>query len=277
MTMAGLRFLFVALLSLAIGGTLPQFGRAWEPDEAAPKCAICGAAAASADHNAAVTSVYPLWKMGYDLELSKWIAETIPEVVEPYSWQSVGGPGVVRYNSANGILVVRHSKAVHTKVETFLKDLKQSIPGTTATASTTAQRTQDECVIPAAHQAPSTLRTSSATQDECPSLPPTAKKSPKHLLHITIRYEGEGLIDDNVIKYFKNEMECKPSYGAPACEVVPPPPTCTSTGSMTILRPSKGADVTALPASAVEIAPAPTKVKEEAKDEPKDTVNEKKN
>ena len=272
--MAALRFLFVALLSLAIGASLPQFGPASEPDKAVPNGAANGTAATGADDNAAVTSVYPLWKMGYDLELSKWIAETIPEVVEPSTWQSVGGCGVARYNSANGILVVRHSKEVHAKVENFLKDVKQSMPAVTAGAMTTGQRTPGDCVIPAAHQTPSPLRTSSTSQDECPSLPPTAKKSPKHLLHMTIHYEGEGIIDDNVLKYLTSEMGGKPSYGAPACEVAPPPPNVQGSTGVCLSKASQG---TALPAQAVEVAPAPMKVKEEAKEEPKDTGIEKKN
>jgi hypothetical protein len=274
MTMAGRRFLLVVLLTLAIGASMPHFGAASEPDEGGPKSVASGAAAGDADKNSAVTSVYPLWKMGYDLELSKWIAETIPEVVEPSTWQSVGGCGVARYNSANGILVVRHSKEVHAKVENFLKEVKQSMPTVTAGAVTTGQRTQSDCVIPAAHQTPSTLGTSSASQDECPSLPPTAKKSPKHLLHVTIRYEGEGIIDDNVLKYLKSEMDCKPSYGAPACEVPPPPSNVLGSTGVCSSKASQG---TALPAQPVEVAPAPMKVKEEAKEEPKDAGIEKKN
>jgi hypothetical protein len=270
MTMAALRFLFVALLSLAIGASLPQFGHASEPDKAAPN----GAAAAGADDNAAVTSVYPLWKMGYDLELSKWIAETIPDVVEPSTWQSVGGCGVARYNSANGILVVRHSKEVHAKVENFLKDVKQSMPTVTAGATTTGQRTQGDSVIPAAHQAPSPIRTSNATEDEIPPFISTSKKSPKHLLHLTIHYEGEGIIDDNVLKYLKSEMDGKPSYSGPACEVPPPP---SNVLGRTGVCPSKAPEVTGLPTQVVEVAPAPTKVKDEAKEELKDTIYEKKN
>ncbi|HLW64702.1 MAG TPA: hypothetical protein VKS79_05230 [Gemmataceae bacterium] len=266
--MACLRFLMVAVLALVILDNLSQFAGAQEPVEVAPKCVAKGAAASCASDNATVTSVYSLWKMGYDLELSKWIAETIPEVIEPSTWQSMGGSGVVRYNSANGILVVRHCAAIHSKVENFLKDLKQSLPATGTGATPMTQKMPSESVVPAAHHAPSLLRPSAPPQDECSSAAANSKKSPKHVLHLTIHYEGEGIIDDNVVKYFKSEMDCNRSYNSPACAPVPAP-LCTDGGPITA-RSAKTPEATSLPSEAVEVAPAPMKVKEDAKDADKE-------
>jgi hypothetical protein len=94
------------------------------------------------------------------------------------------------------------------------------------------------------------------------------------MLRLTIHYEGEGIIDDNVLKYLKSEMDGKPSYAVPACEVAPPPSNVQGGAGVCLSKASQG---TALPAQAVEVAPAPMKVKEEAKEEFKDTGIEKKN
>jgi hypothetical protein len=53
-------------------------------------------------------------------------------------------------------------------------------------------------------------------------------KQPKHLFHFIIRYEGEGLIDANVVKFAKAvnsdnvTRNMQPSYAAPGTTTMPP-------------------------------------------------------
>ena len=58
--------------------------------------------------------VYSLAEFG-DWDLAKWVADTIPEVIEPGTWGGAEG-WVVRYHAAKRLLIVRHTPAVQGRV-----------------------------------------------------------------------------------------------------------------------------------------------------------------
>src|SRR6516162_5534285 len=105
--MARLRFLAVAALALAVAGSPTRAGR--PQAQTAEKKSPTGV-----DDSACV--IYALTEMGYDADLGKWIAQTIPEVIEPGSWKDTA---VLRYYAPKNILVVRHSASVQAKVDGF--------------------------------------------------------------------------------------------------------------------------------------------------------------
>jgi hypothetical protein len=170
--------------------------------------------------------IYPLDELGVDREFGDWIAQTIPEVLEPGTWKSqtasMNPPygeaypgsnrleawkpsGVLRYNAAKNILVVYQTPAMQTKVEEFLKDLKKSLPRKkSAGASARHSSTQATEVAPAEYRVPALLKASGSAPEQSSSYPVAPPvKAPKHLFHFIIRYEGEGIIDDNVVKFTK--------------------------------------------------------------------------
>jgi hypothetical protein len=73
-------------------------------------------------------------------------------------------------------------------------------------------------VVPASYQAPSLPRPSSATPEPSLAYPvPAQAKPPKHLFHFIIRYEGEGIVDDNIVKAMKAYIQAETkSAGATA-------------------------------------------------------------
>jgi len=160
--------------------------------------------------------IYKLDELGDDLDLGKWNAETIPEVIEPGTWK---GQGVLRYYGPKKILVIYHTAAVQAKVDGFLKSVKTSTP--TAKAKTLSARkssARDQGIVPAQYRAPASLTTSNAVPEPTSSYPvATPVRQPKHLFHFIIRYEGDGIIDDNVVKFMKAQYQSEKSKstGAP--------------------------------------------------------------
>jgi hypothetical protein len=153
-------------------------------------------------------AIYSLADLGDDPELGQWIAETIPAVIEPGSWNLPGTNGkkqVLRYYAPKRVLVVYHTPAVQAKVDNFLKGMKKAMPTgkqSTATAGKTA--TKDPAVVPAQYLAPAPIRASSPVPEPTGGYPvPAPAQRPKHLFHFIIRYEGDGIIDENVVKFMK--------------------------------------------------------------------------
>jgi hypothetical protein len=154
-------------------------------------------------------TVYTLQEFGTDPAFGKWIADTIPQVVEPNSWAREAhqagcapGTGTISYHAAGKILVVNHTPAVQAKVDTFLKNVKKAMP--TGKAAHAARTAVASGITPASYQAPAVI------PQEVPPPPPQGSypvapplHQPKHLFHFIIRYEGEGLIDSNVVKFTK--------------------------------------------------------------------------
>jgi hypothetical protein len=171
--------------------------------------------------------IYSLAEFGDEPELAKWIAETIPEVIEPGSWHQPGVAGkkqVLRYFAPKRVLVVYHTPAVHAKVDAFLKDMKKTLPG--GHERTTAAK--DPGIIRARYQAPALIPPANSTAEQNGGYPvPASAKPPKHLFHFIIRYEGEGIVDNNVVQFMKAQAGANaPPTSAPACAIcpVPPPP-----------------------------------------------------
>ncbi len=201
--MARLRFWTVALLALALTGNASQSGRTQphpvrgyqttmpttnvEPPPRSPDCSCV---------------IYALNDRGFDSDFGKWVAETIKEMVEPRSWQ---GSCSLRYYAPKNILVVNNSSEVHTKIDNFLKEMKTKMPKEkTGHAKSTKEQPRD-LLVPAAYR-----------QVNLPPEPsaypvPAPVKTPKHLFHFLIRYEGEGIIDDNVVKYMKVQSQAEKS------------------------------------------------------------------
>jgi hypothetical protein len=236
--MARLRFLAVALLALCLVGNPTQTGRSAGQSKITPNADPFTSTKTSVGDDGSRT-IYALADMGYDSDLGKWIAQTIPEMIEPKSWQEQGGAGALRYYAPKNILIIKQTAAIQAKVDGFLKDLKKSLPKGSDGRSARGKKTSHSGIVPAAYQAPETLRTSSPVPEPSSYPVPAPVKQPKHLFHFLIRYEGDGIIDDNVVKFMKAYYQAEqgtaaagkgsyagnvsPSAGTPAVGVAPAP------------------------------------------------------
>jgi hypothetical protein len=201
--MARLRFMAVALLALALAGNSTQTGRT-QTDRSPVSCNHPNCVPMSAAVNDRSCVIYSLTDMGYDADLGKWVAQTIPEMIEPNSWKESGGAGALRYYAPKNILIVNHSAAVQAKVDDFLRKLKTSLPKTSRTGFATSKKSNWNKVAPAEYHVPAPMRTANPLPEPSSYPVPAPVKPPKHLFHFLIRYEGEGIIDDNVVKFMKN-------------------------------------------------------------------------
>ena len=146
--------------------------------------------------------VYPLSGLGDDPVLAKWIADTIPEVILPATWSQAGGVGRISYYAPGKVLVVNHTRAVHAKVDAFLKDLKKALPPEKAMAA--ASKADDGQVVQAEYRKFTPIkRAESAAAAPSTYLVPPPLQQPKHLFHLIIRYEGDGLGDSTVAGFVK--------------------------------------------------------------------------
>jgi hypothetical protein len=167
--------------------------------------------------------IYSLTDRGFDADLGKWIAETVPQMIEPTSWQSQGGSGALSYYAPKNVLIINQSAAIQSKVESFLKDLNASTPKASAMTSP-GKKPARTGVVQADYREPEPLPPSSYPV-------PAAVKPPKHLFHFIIRYEGEGIVDDNVVKLMKDygralkDQSDKPANAAPGSQQVSPAPS----------------------------------------------------
>jgi hypothetical protein len=211
--MSRLRFLGLAVLAPALAAVLAQAGRSADPAHAGQTCIV-----------------YSLSDLGDDPDLAKWVAETIPEVIAPGTWSRQGESAqnqVLRYYPPKKIIVVYHTPAVQAQVEGFLKDLKKSVSeGREKTAAVDAPR-----VVPAEYREPAAARAADPAPEPGSSYPvPAPARPPKHLFHFIIRYEGDGIIDDNVVKMLKIQNGVKEEKEAggdekPQHDASPPAPS----------------------------------------------------
>jgi hypothetical protein len=198
--MARLRFVAAALLALAFSGNSTQTGG---PQPMTPADYQTTEPKLATD-DPCVT--YSLTDMGYDADLGKWIAQTVPEMVEPRSWMGQGGMGAIRYYAPKNMLIVKQTKAIQKKVDGFLKDLKTSMPKASVT-NFASRKTPHAGVVPADYREPALHRASGPVSEPSSYPVPAAVKPPKHLFHFIIRYEGDGIIDDNVVKLMKAQLQ----------------------------------------------------------------------
>jgi hypothetical protein len=222
--MAGYRFWLQSSLSLVLAVTIGQVGRSqFDVPPVAFTVPLCQAIKPTATH-VSTCKVYSLADLGDDPNLCKWLAETLPEVIQPGSWKQTGVK--LSYYAPAKVLVINHSPAVHTQVDEFLQSLRKSLPQQRATAKATRH---DPQVIPAQFAVPEGMRPLGAVQTGPSSYPvPYPPQTPKHLFHFIIRYEGEGIIDSNVVKFAKALQDKTASGNNPtssyAVPAVPPPP-----------------------------------------------------
>src|SRR5438876_1472191 len=77
-------------------------------------------------------------------------------------------------------------------------------------------------VVPAKHEEPGLLKASNPVPEQHPNyLVPGPVRQPKHLFHFIIRYEGEGIIDPNVVEAIKAQNSQNSSV-APTPPMLPP-------------------------------------------------------
>jgi hypothetical protein len=205
-------------LALVLALTVTQTGWTQTSSSFATSVPMSAPSTASADRS---YRIYSLDEMGGDPGFGEWIAQTIPEVIATGTWK---GPGVIRYYAPKNILVVCHTAAVQTKVGEFLSDVKKSLPdGKKGHAAAVKRSAPSAEVVPAAYRAPASLKTPSSTVEPTLSYPvPAQAKSPKHLFHFIIRYEGDGIIDDSVVKVMKAYIQAeKKGAETPAVAAVP--------------------------------------------------------
>ncbi len=182
--MARTRFIAITALAVALVGLGQQTARSqvtgWHQ--------IVAATPAKAKDATCV--VYPLSDLGNDPNLAKWLADTIPGVIQPGSWGDNAGTRITYFAPAK-VLVVYHHAAVHTKVKAFLADVKSAMrpePGPIHLRKPPVMRAEFTEAAPA-----KTPQTAGAGYPV-----PAPQMPPKHLFHLIIRYEGDGLSDDTV-------------------------------------------------------------------------------
>jgi hypothetical protein len=211
-----------------------------------------------------VCRIYSLAELGDDANLGKWIAETIPEVIEPESWSRAGSSGkkpVLRHYGPKQILVIYHTPAVQTRVEEFLKNVQKALPRGKDKAAAGKPSGKDSGVIPAKYPAPGLIPTSNVLSGERFNYPvPPPAGQPKHLFHFIIRYEGAGIIDSNVVKFMKLQTEQKESTGSEANPKAPNEPKGSGADPLLTPPPPPGEKNNPPP------APGEKKVKEEKKE-----------
>jgi hypothetical protein len=207
------RFRSVCLyvLSVALSAAINQAGRTQTPPTVADK----PTAAVS------VTKIYALAGMGFDSNRGSWVAETIPKTIEPATWKPKNGDvrqdcaGDLSYEYETAVLVVYNTPAVHAQIDEFLKELKKGAPMKSAKAKKASQRNpavnQAQFVAPPLPLAPA--------QSAYPAVGPV---QPKHLFHFSIRYEGDGIFDANVVKFAKALHQAATNTNAPTANLPPP-------------------------------------------------------
>jgi len=177
----------------------------------------CGGVSVTKSSDKQVCKVYSLAELGEDPNLCKWVAETIPDVIQPGTWnKEASGDSkqrVLTYYAPSKILVVYHTPEVQTRVEAFLSNLKKAMPQEKQ-GHAHKHWTNDSGFVPAKYSTPNSIKYVEPAPSKCvePATLPAASsypvpnqcKQPKHLFHFIIRYEGEGIVDDTVSSLLKD-------------------------------------------------------------------------
>jgi hypothetical protein len=274
--MTRLRFRGPAAVTLVLVLAVIQPAIAQAPEPASPR-SLPSSTADSADRS---YKIYSLNDFGTDPGLCEWIAQTIPEVIAAGSWHR---PATIRYYAPKNILVVSHTSAVHAQVDGFLKDVKKSLSEKTKTRASApkSHASAGGEVVPAAYHKPELHKAVKMAPEPSLSYPvPAQTKAPKHLFHFIIRYEGEGIVDDNVVKTMKDYYRAMNEAGQRTTESTPAggaPPVSASVPSSTPQgngRPLSVYGAVPTTDSSSDPSTSPVKEKEEKKDE-KSTEKEK--
>jgi hypothetical protein len=197
--MAGYRFWLQSSLSVVLALTIVQAGRSQTNVQSSVFENGVLQVSKPVGTTGSICKVYSLRDLGDDPNLCKWIAETIPDVIQPESWKQHGVK--LSYHAPSKILVVNHTSAVHAEVDEFLQNLKKSLPQQKVTAN---RPKHDPAAAPAVFYPPIEKVPAGLVQAGPSSYPvPFPPHAPKHLFHFIIRYEGEGIIDSSVVKFAK--------------------------------------------------------------------------
>jgi hypothetical protein len=206
--MAGYRSALSVCLLLALSSL------AWSQPATSAPSVTSAQACKPAEASTPVTKVYALSDLGDDPHLGKWIAETIPQMIQPGSWSNAEGKKSLSYYAPGKVLVVCHTPAVHAQVDEFMQGLRKAMP---------TRVRHDGQVVPAQFT-PDAPRVGPVAAQPYPI--PHPMHAPKHLFHFIIRYEGEGIIDSNVTKFAKTltgasqaEKPSTLSYAPPAAPI----------------------------------------------------------
>jgi hypothetical protein len=140
---------------------------------------------------AQITTVsYSLRGLGDDPDLGKWLLKTLPQVIEPGTWS----PSDLHYYAPGRVLVVRHRSDVQAEVRRFLDGLKAAAPERSCPPH--------PMVVQAGYApAPASVPAVSGTTPVPKAAGP--RQQPPHRFHFSILYEGDGLIDSNVVEFAK--------------------------------------------------------------------------
>jgi hypothetical protein len=186
--MARSRSIAITALVVALATAQLQAVRSQSPDShlrpAPPKDVTC--------------VVYPLAGIGHDPGLPQWVAETIPSVVDPESWRLDGM--TISFHAASKVLVVRQSPTVHAKVKAFLADLKNA-----AHEENGAVHLRKPSVMHAEFTQTAPAKVPAGQGAGYPV--PAPLSQPKHLFHLVLRYEGDGLPENAVESVVKQLSE----------------------------------------------------------------------
>jgi hypothetical protein len=168
----------------------------------------------SAGGTGATCKVYSLCELGDDPKLCKWIADTIPEMIQPTSWKQ--SDAKISFYAPSKILVISNTPAVHAQVDEFLQSMKKTVAQARPMAT--------PGLLPAQLTVPDTVRAAQGVQTGPGGYPvPMTPQTPKHLFHFIIRYEGEGIVDSNVVSFAKalKDMSTDGKSESPASAQVP--------------------------------------------------------
>jgi hypothetical protein len=175
-------------------------------------CCACEAVAASP-----IRKTYSLAEMGDDASFGAWIAEMIPQVVQPGTWNTGDAKSkhVLSYYAPAKMLLVYHTPAVHAEIDDFLRGMKKSMPTTKATAKAPALfgLTQMKYTVADSQAEPAPVALG------YPVAAPT--QQPRHLFHFIIRYEGDGIIDRNVAEFAKAYGNAAAASATEAAKAMP--------------------------------------------------------
>lgn len=241
--MAGYRFLLQCSLAVALSLSLLGAGSAQFrpiPQGTTAGGGIVEVTTSGIEKAQPTCKVYSLAEMGDDPKLCKWIADTIPEVIQPASWKQDGVK--ITYYAPGKVMVITHSAAVHAQVDSFLQDMRKSMP---------QAKTMASGVVPAQFAVPDNRPLPAAQAYPVP-YPPSA---PKHLFHFIIRYEGDGVIDSNVVKFTKALSQETARSNPPVTAYQPATPVTGWTASPPASPPSLSNTMPTLPIA--EPAPRP--------------------
>src|ERR1043165_193181 len=135
--MDGIHFWRPALICTALAFVIAPNTWAQGPPQSPPR-----------SESSLVCKVYPLGELGNDPSLGPWIAETIPMVIQPGTWNETPSPSktsyyvpelgtgrdknskqpaALRYYAPGKVLVVYHTQTVHKQVDEFLQSLHKTV------------------------------------------------------------------------------------------------------------------------------------------------------